>query len=455
MSTTTQRYTAIAILLHWAIALALLGQIALGWWMGDAMGDPARRAQGFAAIQLHKSIGLTILALSLIRLGWRLTHRAPPLPEHMPAWERVAARVSHWLFYAIIIVYPLTGWLYVSTGWSAFDNHAFDVPTFYFGLFHVPHLFGLNHASDAARAGLAHTIFFTHEKLAWLTLALLAVHVAAALKHHFYDRDEVLAHMIPGLKPRNAAIEMAPASPERRNLLIGGFALIAVAALALIFAWANPRHASTSAPAPVTAVETTSIATTTQTTTPVTTTATSTAATTTTAPQTPAAPPAWTVDEARSAISFASAVSGVNFDGGFSRWRADIRFDPANLAQSRAEATIEAGSIHTGDGQRDAALPSAEWFDVAGHPTATFRATSFSHLGGDRYEAHGTLTIKGAATPVRLPFTLTIAGDRATMQGHVVLDRLALNLGKASFPDDNTVARAVTVNVHVEATRAQ
>ncbi|MES1201348.1 MAG: YceI family protein [Pseudomonadota bacterium] len=459
MSTQTPRYTAVAILLHWAIAFAIVGQIALGWWMGDAMSDPARRAQAFAAIQLHKSIGLTILALSLIRLGWRLSHRAPPLPEHMPAWERLVARASHWLFYAIIILYPMTGWLYVSTGWSAFDNHAFDVPTYYFGLFHVPHLFGLNHASDATRSALAHTMFFTHEKLAWLTIAVLVLHVAAALKHHFVNRDEVLAHMVPGLKPRDAAIEMAPATPARRNLLIGGFALIALAGLALVSAFLNPPapHAPPAAPtaettAPFADTTTSAVATTTTAQTAVTTTAATTTATTTHA--TPTAPSTWRVDPGQSAISFSSSVAGANFDGGFSRWHADIRFDPQNLAQSHAEVTIEANSIHTGDAQRDQALPEAEWFDVGSHPTATFRTTSITARGGNRYEAHGTLTIKGASTPVTLPFTLTINGDHASMRGQLSLDRLALNLGKASFPDESQVPRAVSVSVHVEATRS-
>ncbi|HVZ99221.1 MAG TPA: YceI family protein [Caulobacterales bacterium] len=450
MSTTSQRYTAVAVLLHWAIAVAIAGQILLGWWMGEALDNSALRAQAFAAFQLHKSIGLTILLLSLIRLGWRLLHRPPPLPEHMSAWERVAALSTHWAFYALIVLMPLTGWLYVSAGWSAHDNHAFDVPTYYFGLFHVPHLFNLDHGPDAMRSALAQTTMSMHSAMAWILIVLAALHVAAALKHHFYDRDEVLTHMIPGLRARNAQIPVPPANPARRNLLAGGFALIGVAALGAIFAFVNPPRAATApaSGAPVVASrEASSPA-------PAPPPAATTPAPVSTAQEAPSAPPAWTVDHAHSAISFAGAVAGENFTGGFSSWRAEIRFDAGNLEQSRAAVTIETGSIHTGDAQRDEALPQGEWFDVAGHPSATFRTSAIRALGGDSYEARGTLSLKGVSQAVRLPFTLIIRGDRAIMDGHVELDRLALDLGKSSFPDDSTVARAVRVDVHVEATRA-
>ena len=89
-----QRYTAVAIVLHWAIALAIFGMIALGWWMGDALEDSATQAQAIAAFQLHKSIGLSVLVLSLARLGWRLINPPPPLPAGMKAWER-AGRHGH------------------------------------------------------------------------------------------------------------------------------------------------------------------------------------------------------------------------------------------------------------------------------------------------------------------------------------------------------------------------
>src|SRR6476646_7461764 len=109
-STSSERYTTVAIVLHWAIAAAILANFFVGWWMAKAIDDPATRLQAVAAFQLHKSLGLTVLALSVLRLLWRLTHRPPPLPEAMAGWEKFAAKATHWAFYALMIVVPLSGW---------------------------------------------------------------------------------------------------------------------------------------------------------------------------------------------------------------------------------------------------------------------------------------------------------------------------------------------------------
>ncbi|MGH6949533.1 MAG: cytochrome b, partial [Vitreimonas sp.] len=143
MSGATQRYTAVAVVLHWAIASAIGLMIPLGFWMHDQSEHGASGDGLFRAYQLHKSIGLTVLALSLVRLGWRLMHPPPPLPQHMPAWERFAAKATHWGFYVLMIALPLSGWTYVSAGWSIHDDEPLLITTRWFGLFVVPHLFGL------------------------------------------------------------------------------------------------------------------------------------------------------------------------------------------------------------------------------------------------------------------------------------------------------------------------
>src|SRR4051812_42652862 len=97
------RYAAVAIFLHWLIALAILAQVSIAWRMGG------RTPEGFALTQLHKSIGVSIMILSIIRLGWRLTNPAPPEPQGLARWERVLATVVHWAFYGIMIGMPLTG----------------------------------------------------------------------------------------------------------------------------------------------------------------------------------------------------------------------------------------------------------------------------------------------------------------------------------------------------------
>jgi cytochrome b561 len=197
----TSRYSLVAIVLHWAIALAIVWMIGLGWWMSDAIKDPAQASAAFKAYQLHKSTGLTIMVLSVLRLVWRVTHAFPPLPAHMPGWEKAAARFTHVLLYAIMLVMPLTGWLYVSAGWNSAMNIPFAAPTIWFGQFEWPHLPGLADASDATRGTVAGAAMAVHSTLAWGAVALIVLHAAAALKHHLIDRDGVLASMLPIVRP--------------------------------------------------------------------------------------------------------------------------------------------------------------------------------------------------------------------------------------------------------------
>jgi polyisoprenoid-binding protein YceI len=163
--------------------------------------------------------------------------------------------------------------------------------------------------------------------------------------------------------------------------------------------------------------------------------------------------PAWTVDRAASRLTFTSAYAGDAFSGGFSRWSADIRFDPKNLAGSSVTATIDVGSAATGDKDRDASLPTADFFAAARFPRATFAATRFRDLGGGRYAADGTLTIKGVAKPLTLPFSLAITGKSAKMTSSVAINRLAFGIGQGQWASTQAIPAAATVNIAISATR--
>jgi cytochrome b561 len=201
------RYSIVAIALHWLIAAAIILMVPLGWWMADNVSDPSQASRVFKAYQLHKSIGLTILVLSVLRVVWRFTHRFPPLPGHMPPWEKAAARASHFLLYAIILLMPLTGWIYVSAGWNAAMNAPFAVPTIWFGLFEWPHISFIADAADATRAEVATTAITIHAWMAWGAVVLVAIHVLAAIKHHMIDRDDVLTSMLPWPSRRRAELQ--------------------------------------------------------------------------------------------------------------------------------------------------------------------------------------------------------------------------------------------------------
>ncbi|MFC3579697.1 cytochrome b [Sphingomonas hylomeconis] len=181
MSAQVERYNRVAIWFHWSIALLVLANLALGL-LHESLFEGLRWV-----MPIHKSIGLTVLALTLGRIAWRLTHRAPAHPSTMPAWERTAAGTTHFLFYVLMLALPLSGWAMVS-------GSAKRRPLDFFGLFDVPYLpVGPSVGSAAGNA---------HGLLGWVMLALVLLHVGAALRHHFLLRDGVLAGMVPGLAPR-------------------------------------------------------------------------------------------------------------------------------------------------------------------------------------------------------------------------------------------------------------
>lgn len=171
------RYTATAIALHWLIAALIVGGFTLGLSM---VGLPLSR-QKLQWYAWHKWIGITVFLLSCARLAWRWWHAPPPPPSMMPGWQVRAASFVHGLLYALVIVIPVTGWLYSS---------ATGIQVVYLGLVPLPDLV----PKDKALA----TVFRAcHVSLNFTLLALVCVHVAAALKHHLVDRDSVLTRMLP------------------------------------------------------------------------------------------------------------------------------------------------------------------------------------------------------------------------------------------------------------------
>lgn len=173
---TDQRYGYIAQILHWAIVALLIVQVTLA---KIAEGLPLG-LEKLATLARHKSVGITILGLAVLRLAWRLFNRPPPLPP-MPRWQASAARLNHWALYALLFAMPVTGWLMSS---------ASNYPVSWFGLAQLPDLV----APDPALKERLETV---HEALARVLIALALLHVAAALKHQFVDRNGLLHRMLP------------------------------------------------------------------------------------------------------------------------------------------------------------------------------------------------------------------------------------------------------------------
>lgn len=179
MPAASDRYTTTAITLHWLLALGLLGMLALGLYMTGLPMSPSR----LKLYNWHKWAGIVILALSALRLLWRLTHRPPALPQqvlrHMPAWQRVAHHGTHLALYLLFFAVPLMGWAYSS---------AAGFPVVLFGVLPLPDFVPADRA-------LAEMLKPWHGALAYTLAGLIVLHVLGALKHQLIDRDGLLSRM--------------------------------------------------------------------------------------------------------------------------------------------------------------------------------------------------------------------------------------------------------------------
>ena len=175
----SQPWSAPTIALHWLSAVLIFVLLGLGWFM--VHGDVGAGTK-FDLYQLHKSLGFLSVALLLLRLGARFAKASPQFPAAMPDWERRLAGLTHVTFYLLLLVAALSGWLLVSAAIIA-------IPTRFFDLFVIPNLVG-------ADAALQANMTFLHYVVSRLIIALVALHVAAALKHHFVDRDDIFTRML-------------------------------------------------------------------------------------------------------------------------------------------------------------------------------------------------------------------------------------------------------------------
>jgi cytochrome b561 len=197
-----EHWGSLAKFFHWTIVLMILTQAAIGLTMVNLPKSP----KVIPYFTLHKSLGLTIFALAVLRLTWRLFDKRPDEPSTMPRWQVVIAKAGHALLYLLLFLVPLSGWWY--------DSVAALRPLYFWGLFEVPHL----GAPDPSNPDLKNIAAGRHELLFWVLVAVAAGHVLAALYHQFVEKDGVLARMWPASLQRRPppppSVSPEPTFPE-------------------------------------------------------------------------------------------------------------------------------------------------------------------------------------------------------------------------------------------------
>jgi cytochrome b561/polyisoprenoid-binding protein YceI len=394
--------------LHWLIAGLILFMIPLGWRLED------QDSLQFARYQLHKSVGILILLLTLVRIWARIQYKAPSEVQG-PAWQMWAARLVHYSFYGLMLGLPLSGWAMSST--SVRDIVLFGVVPW-------PHL---PVGTDQATHEIYENMHGILAKI--ITYGLIPLHIGAALKHHFIDKDLTLDRMVPGLTPK-------PLFNWRWALPLG----VVVVAVASGF-WVlkgEPPSAKELAPVVQDRVQESSA---------------SAASTVSITPEPKATSKltSWVIDKAYSNLGFQTAFSGETINGNFTRYQADIRFDPVRLEDSQLIVKIDLASVNSGDEERDQSLKSASFFNIDTHPQAIFEAARFRKTGPDAYVALGYLTLHGVKKPYELAFKLTIKDKLAIMSATSELDRLAFGVGSGEWASADQLPAMVKLKFSIRA----
>lgn len=399
LKNTKDRFGFVAKFLHWTTALLIMTLLSVGFYMTSLGFSPTK----LQIYMLHKSFGILVLMIVVLRIFWRL---ANPPPESLPthkSWEKTLASFVHFFLYCVLIAMPLTGWIMSSAG---------DFPATFFGLFSLPHLVSKNQDIFNLTRNL-------HTYIALGILALLALHFAGAFKHHFIDRDATLQRMT---KPYVG--------------LVGGVLFAAVAGIL----WVAPAALFLKDQQSEEIEQSSAVSN----------------------AETPAAPAetsdGWVIDASASDISFEVKQYGETFNGHFKNFTGTIIFDPQDLDHGKANVEIDISSISTGSDDRDSQARSAEWFDTGKFPKAMFSSEKFTETAPGHYVASGRLTIRAVTLPIELPFTLTMASEdhgkqTAIMEATVPLKRLDFGVGQGQWAATDAIADEIILNIKVRATK--
>ncbi|MFT4634442.1 MAG: cytochrome b561/polyisoprenoid-binding protein YceI [Arenicella sp.] len=388
-----KHYSMVAKVLHWSVAGLIVGQYVLAKLAENAKHEDKILEQ-LALLANHKSIGITILVLAVIRLLYRLRMPAPSLPSSMAKWQVTASKLSHVLLYGFLFALPISGWLMSSA-------KAYSVS--WFNLIALPDFV-------MPSKPLAEFLHVTHHYLAEALFVIALLHILAALKHHFIDKDDVLNRI----------------SSKFSWLL---FVLVILLVIGLFGRLFNVKTLNSHQPqaeqAQLVDELTNSVATASEL-------------------------PLWEIDYQQSFIKFKGDQAGAVFEGQWQRWSAEVQFDAKQLDKARFNVVIDTDSGFSNDQERDDTIRSVDFFDIASFPQANYRADKFTATGSD-YQSIGKLSMKAISADTILKFSVVDDGKFKILTGRAVLDRLTWDIGVGDWADTTWVGQRVTVEVRVVA----
>ncbi len=359
------RYSGVAVGLHWLIAALIIGMLAVGKWMtGLEAEDPLR----FTLTQWHKSFGIAILILSLFRLYWRRTHNPPP-PVAGPKWEKLAASATHIAFYVLLLAIPLSGWLLVSAS-------PLNIPTVLFQTLPWPHIPLISWFGQSAEQ-LTEFFHLIHEMLSNLLLLLLALHVGAALRHHFYLKDGVLTRMSLFTASGKLAAGLVPTLFVITSIAAGIYAINKVTVSSIPTAIATGE------------------------------------------------------------VRFTATLVGANLVGTFSDSEVEIKYDPDQPESSLLNAIVLTSTMQAGDPQIAGTLSEKDWFDTENYPQATFNSQTFRESAEGEIFVAGTLSIKENSALIEFPITIENTEGKKLLKGEFTINRLDYKVGAEDQPSED------------------
>lgn len=401
LTNTKLRYGFAAQILHWVTAALILFLLPLGVYMHELpQGNDAEISQKVFLYSLHKSVGIALLTVAVLRVVWAVFNKKPAPLHAERKLETLVAESIHWLLYISILAVPVSGWLHhaATDGFAPiwwFENQDFSFvqkdPK-------LAEIFGAMHFFFAATMVIS-----------------LALHIAGALKHAVIDKDSTLARMVPG-KP----VEFGELAHESTHSLapIALAGLVFLSVVGLSYASVQLFSAETPSGAAL-----------------------------------QASSGEWTVRADESSLDIQIIQGGAPVSGKFATWTADITFDPEDLANARVRAEIDVASLSLGSVTSQAL--SGDFLKANEYPKAVFTSRSFTKVDGNQFSMLGDLELSGVVAPATVDFTLSIEADVAQMTGAAALNRMEFEVGSQGFGNESSVAFPVEVQITIVADRAK